>query len=106
MDRCDAAIEESLLTLVGQDNDEVESSSRQLVITAQGERNSVELEFIAGIGQENIENRLALLSDTASEESVERDVSLRLLRHLASEVRHRQYHDIDILTVRIDEPQS
>ena len=106
LDRCDAAIEESLLTLVGQDNEEVESSSRQLVITAQGERNSVELEFIAGIGQENIENRLALLSDTASEESVERDVSLRLLRHLASEVRHRQYHDIDILTVRIDEPQS
>ena len=25
----------------------------------------------------------------------------RLLRHLASEVRHRQYHDTDIVTVRV-----
>ena len=28
--------------------------------------------------------------------------ALRLLRHLASSVRHQQYHDTDILTVRVD----
>ena len=105
-ERFDSAVEESLLTLLGEDDDEAEVGTRQLVVTAQGERRGVELEFIAGSGQENIENRLALLSDTASEESVERDVSLRLLRHLASEVKHRQYHDLDILTVRIDEPDD
>ena len=33
---------------------------------------------------------------------MERDVSLRLLRHLASEVRHRQYRDTDFITVRVE----
>lgn len=59
------------------------------------------LEFIAGGGDENIEDRLALLKEGASGDAVERDVSLRLLRHLAEEVRHRQYHDADFISVRV-----
>ena len=37
---------------------------------------------------------------------VEREVSLRLLRHLASSVHHQQYHDTDILTVRVAAPAA
>ena len=35
---------------------------------------------------------------------MEREVSLRLLRHIASSVRHQQFHDTDIVTVRVDAP--
>ncbi len=37
---------------------------------------------------------------------MEREVSLRLLRHIASSVRHQQFHDTDILTVRVDAPDT
>jgi len=37
---------------------------------------------------------------------MEREVSLRLLRHIASSVRHQQFHDTDILTVRVDAPET
>ena len=33
-------------------------------------------------------------------------VSLRLLRHHASSVHHQQYHDTDIVTVRVDPPRA
>ena len=31
----------------------------------------------------------------------EQNVSLRLLHHFASAIRHQQYHDVDIVTVRV-----
>ena len=61
------------------------------------------LEFVATGGDENIEDRIALLGEgAAAGEQIEHEVSLRLLRHLASSVHHQQYHDTDILTVRVD----
>ena len=42
-----------------------------------------------------------MLPDESDETSIEQEVSLRLLRHLASSVRHQQYHDTDIVTVRV-----
>ena len=33
---------------------------------------------------------------------MEQEVSLRLLRHYASSVRHSQYHDTDVITVRVE----
>ena len=47
---------------------------------------------------------MALLSEDAAETPVEHDVSLRLLRYLASSVRHEQYHDTEFVTVRVDAP--
>ena len=101
--RLDAVAEETLLTLLRDDREAAERE-RRLLLVASREGNAAVLEFIAAGGQENIEDRLAVLGETATEASVERDVSLRLLRHLASEVRHRQYHDVDIVTVRVVEP--
>ena len=64
------------------------------------------LEFVARSGDSNIEDRIALLGDTTDARPVERDISLRLLRHLASNVRHRQYHDADFITVRVEAPEG
>ena len=102
--RLDAVTEEVILTLL-RDNQEPAGAQRRLLVAASAEGNAAMLECIAAGGQENIEDRLAVLGETATEESVERDVSLRLLRHLASEVRHRQYHDVDIVTVRVNAPE-
>ena len=62
------------------------------------------LEFVVASGEENLEDRIALIGGEADEAPDEHDVSLRLLRHLASSVRHQQYHDIDIVTVRVTSP--
>ena len=66
------------------------------------EADAVVLEIAAAGGQENIEDRLAVLGDTATGDSIDRDLSLRLLRHLASDVRHRQYYDVDIVSLRVE----
>ena len=102
-DRLDAVVEESLLTLIG-DDEGADGEQRRLLALFFNERDAGVVEFMAAGGQENIEDRLAVLSDTATDESIERNVSLKLLRHLAAEVRHRQYHDVDILTARIARP--
>ena len=104
-DRVNAVAEEALLTLL-RDDGNAEHPERRLLVTASHEGGGATLEFIAAGGTENIEDRLAVLGETATEESIERDVSLRLLRHLATEVRHRQYHDVDIVTLRVAAPAT
>ena len=59
------------------------------------------MEFLAVFEKENIEDRLAYLSDQA-EVPDEHEISFRLLRHYASSVRHRKYHGIDIVTVQVE----
>ena len=101
--RVDAVVEEALLTLARDAEDGTERR-RRLLVACFPEGNGAGLEFIAAGGTENIEDRLAVLGETATEESIERDVSLRLLRHLTTEVRHRQYHDLDVLRLHVDPP--
>ena len=101
--RLDAAGEETLLTLLRENEGTEEAAPRRLRLTAHREAGGVVLEFVATGGDENIEDRIALLGEgAAAGEQIEHEVSLRLLRHLASSVHHQQYHDTDILTVRVD----
>ena len=103
--RLDAAAEETLLTLLQQDEGEFTSERRRLLLTAYKENGGAILEFIAASGEENLQDRIALLSErTTDEVPVEREVSLRLLRHLASSVHHQQYHDATIVTIRVNAP--
>ena len=74
---------------------------RRLLLTAHKEGGGAVLEFIAAPGEENLEDRIALIGE-ASGDAPEREVSLRLLHHLASSVHHQQYHDTDIVTIRVD----
>ncbi len=101
--RLDAAGEETMLTLLRENEGGGEPAPRRLRLTAHREAGGVVLEFVATGGEENIEDRIALLGEgAAAGEQIEHEVSLRLLRHLASSVHHQQYHDTDILTVRVD----
>ena len=101
--RLDLAAEETLLVLVDQAREDDEAlGERRLRVTARAEAGGAEFEFLAVTGEGNIEDRLALLGGRAAEVPLERDVSLRLLRHTATSVHHQKYHDTDIVTVRVD----
>ena len=86
--RLDAAAEEAMLTLLRHDEEEEAGGGAVLA-------------FIAAPGEENLEDRIALIGE-GTNDAPEREVSLRLLRHLASSVHHQQYHDTDIVTIRVD----
>ncbi|MCY3604210.1 MAG: hypothetical protein OXH45_00460 [Gammaproteobacteria bacterium] len=102
-DRLEAVGEEALLSLVVPDAGD-EGPGRRLRLVAYRKSGDAVLEFaVAPIGQ-NIQDRLALLRNAADEPSLEQEASLQLLRHLASSVRHQQYHDLDIVTVQVKAP--
>ena len=98
--RLRAAGEETLSSLLhsGQDTD-TDTVPRLIVVARPGE--AVELEFMAVFDEQNLEDRLAHLSDQA-EVPEEHEISFRLLRHYASSVSHRKYHGIDIVTVQVE----
>lgn len=102
-DRLEAVGEEALLSLVGPDAGD-EGPDRRLRLVAYRRNGGAMLEFaVAPIGQ-NIQDRLALMRNVADEPPIEHEASLRLLRRLASSVRHQQYHDVDIVTVQVKAP--
>ena len=76
------------------------AASRRLVVTARQVEGQLELEMVGASAGENLEDRLAYLGEDPDGYD-DRQISFRLLRHFASSVRHRQYHDVDVLTVRV-----
>ena len=77
----------------------------------------MDLEFVSAAGDaENLEDRIALLTNPGPEEGepeladpervVGREASLRLLRHYAASVTHRQYQDIEVIAVRVARPTA
>ena len=103
--RLEAVSEETLLTLLGQ-RDAEDSAEWRLLLIARKEGRGAVLEFIAAPGEGNVEDRIALLAEQTSLVDVEQEVSLRLLKALASSVRHQQYHGTDIVTVQVEAPQD
>ena len=102
-DRLTAAAEEALLTLMRQD-EAGGGERRRLRLVAYRQEGGAILEFAAAAGEENLQDRMALLAEHAGDGPDESEMSLRLLRHLAASVRHQQYHDTDILTLRVEAP--
>ena len=100
-DRLSLVAEETLLILSQLDSETGTHEKRRLLLVAWEDSGTAELEFIAASDTGNIEDRIALLGKQASEDAVEHEISLRLLRHFASSVRHQQYSDADIVTVRV-----
>ena len=76
-------------------------TGRHLILTARPAEGAVELEFLATAAGENLEDRLAYLSEQP-EIIDEGEISFRLLRHYASSVRHQKYHDLDIIAVQVE----
>ena len=93
--------EEVLLSLLGKDKTDGTGSGRSLTIYARRHGTTVDLEFLATPQNENIEDRIAYLSEQV-ESPEEHEMSFRLLKQLASTVRHQKYHGIDIVSVQVN----
>ena len=93
--------EEALSSLLQEGGDNSDDGPRRLTIVARPAATTVELEFLASLSDENLEDRLAYMNQQ-SEIPEEREISFRLLRHYASSVRHRKYHGLDIVTVQVE----
>ena len=98
-DRLRSAGEETLASLLQVSRRE-DADGRRLTVTARLTEDVVELEFLAASEDENLQDRLAYL-DEQPETPDEREISFRLLRHYASSVNHRQYHNLDVVTVQV-----
>ena len=99
-DRLAAAGEETLVILAQDDEPTESDSPRRLTVSARREGGSVELEFVSALEGENVEDRLTYLSALPAVPD-DGEVSLRLLRHYASSVRHQKYHGLDVVTVSV-----
>ena len=105
--RLSAVAEETLLTLapLNLDGGEEESNGdRRLIVLASSDGPVADLEFIGGGNEANIEDQVRQLQQHDTQEPTEHDISLLLLRNFASSVRHQQYHNTDIITVRVIPP--
>lgn len=100
--RLDAASEETLLTLIQRQEAGGVVEQRRLLLVACKEDGGAVLEFVASTGEENLQDRIALLGTRTNADLIEQEASLRLLRYLTSSVRHQQYHGTDIVTIRVD----
>ncbi len=104
--RLDAVCEETMLTLLGRDEGKKKREQRQLLLLARKEGDGAVLEFVTEMGVgENLQEEVVRLGEL-TEESVDREVSLRLLRHLSASIQHQQYHGVDIVTVHVENPQA
>ncbi len=99
-DRLYSAAEETLMSLLETGEGHAAEDAPRLIIVARPGMGMVEMEFMAVFDEENLEDRLAYLSEEA-EGFKEGELSLRLLRHYASSVHHQKYHGLDIVTVQV-----
>ena len=100
--RLRAAGEETLMSLLPQAEDRTDDEPR-LIVAARHSGATVELEFLAVFDDQNLEDRLAHLSEESQSSSgtEEGEISLRLLRHYASSVHHQKFHGLDVVTVQV-----
>ncbi|MCE2421786.1 MAG: hypothetical protein J4G03_00480 [Gemmatimonadetes bacterium] len=103
-----AAAEETVLSLVTADapggslEREGTEAERDLRLQVRGGGNRAVLEFAATSDSNNLEERLAI-NDLQGGARISADsISIRLLGHYASSVRHQKYFDTDIVTVIVD----
>ena len=101
IERLCAAGEETLSSMLELRDDYEDDTPPRLIVMAKRGAGSLEMEFLAVFSDENIEDRIAFMSEQAETPDVD-DISFRLLRHYASSVRHRKYHGIDVVTVQVD----
>ena len=95
--RLRAAGEETLLSLLSAgDGDRPEV--RRLTVVARPRNGLVELEFFTSLEGQNLQDRLALLSDETPQED---EASFRLLRHYAESVRHQKFNGMDVVKVTV-----
>ncbi len=96
--------EESLLSLMEESETGEDQSPSRLVVIARPSAASIELQLRTSADAQNLEDRLTFVSERAPAPEGH-TMSLRLLSHFASRVRHRKYSGIDIITVEVERTQ-
>ena len=101
--RLRSAGEETLMSLLQQGDDRSEADAPSLILAARHSGATVEMEFLAVFDEENLEDRLAHLSEESQSTAgvEEGEIPLRLLRHYASSVHHQKFHGLDVVTVQV-----
>lgn len=94
------AAEEALLFLLQGRTEAEKPTLLQARLRRVGE--SAELEYVSAPAGSNIEAALTALKDAPQASDPADEMSLRLLRGMAREVNHLQYHGTDCLIVRVD----
>jgi anti-sigma regulatory factor (Ser/Thr protein kinase) len=95
--RLQLAGEEALIFLVERQSEH--TKPHPIRLATREENGAIELEFLCGPEGTNLEIQLAALRES---QPTPGDAGPRILRHVAKEVRHEQYHDLDSLTVVVD----
>ena len=80
---------------------EDDAADTRLIIVVRSQDDAVEMDLLSVFEEQNIEDRLAYMSEEA-EVHDDRELSFRLLRHYASAVHHRKYHGVDVVTVKVE----
>ncbi len=101
LDRLRAVGEESMTCFVRLLDEQQTDGVPRVMIEARPSSTAIDLEFLAVFDEENFEDRLAYLDEEVRSID-EGDISLRLLRHYASSVRHQKYHGLDVVAVRVE----
>ena len=100
INRLRSAGEETLSSLLSQDEEPEEDAKKRLIVAARRADAAIEMEFVVTTEGGNLEDKMAYLNEQPEIQD-EREISFRLLRHYASSVQHHKYHDIDIITVQV-----
>ena len=85
-----------------------ERESPRLVLSARKESAAAVLDLVVSGAEKNLEDRFTSPGEKPGDSAGaapprdDADDSLRRLRELASSVRHQQFHDTDILTIRVE----
>ncbi len=99
-DRLCAAGEETLFSLLSDNGADEPAGPRRLTIVARPGTGVLELEFFTALEGQNLQDRLAYLTE---EESQEQEASFRLLSHYARSVRQQKYYGMDVVKVLVAE---
>ncbi len=96
VNRLQLAGEEAFLYLLERQE---ESKPQPVRVAVRPVDDVLQIELVAGPDDVNLEDRLGKLDE---DREIVTDVGPRILRHVAKEVKHEQFYDLDVLTVTVD----
>jgi xanthine permease XanP len=94
--RLELVVEEALVFLVEHTQT---TESRQLRVEFRAPLGAIELDLLSAPAGANLQDSVAGLQEAAPEP--ETDLSLRILASLVDDIRHQQFHGVDVLALRL-----
>ncbi|MCY3695277.1 MAG: hypothetical protein OXG77_08720 [Chloroflexi bacterium] len=91
---------EETLAILLQAAEQAGEEPRRLTVAARMDGKRAEVEFVTASETENVEDRIAYLSELPPVPD-EHEISFRLLWHYADSVRHQKYHGLDVISIEV-----